>query len=191
MITVGNNEFEQTLGRVAEILSRAKIPYALTGGYLSILYGDPRSTQDIDIVVCLSETALESLLPALSKSFLISEEAARHAVRSGKFFQALDFNSSIKVELHVVSEMSRELTCAIEQTTHSGSKIYVLTKEDAIVAKLRWVKRGSMRSRRDIKGMLLNSVPFDRKLVLERAGEYGCEDLFPQIEIEEPVPEVE
>ncbi len=41
--------------RVAEILGRARVPYALVGGYAVALHGAVRGTLDIDIVLRLKE----------------------------------------------------------------------------------------------------------------------------------------
>ena len=79
----------------------------------------------------------------------------------------------------------------IREDFPGGVSAAVLSKEGAIVSKLRWINKGSLRSRKDIKGMLLNSRPIDRSLVLTLAENYGCKELFLEIEAEEPVLEVE
>lgn len=45
------NEFRDALNRVAEILDRCGIRFLITGGAAAIGYGEPRTTQDIDLVV--------------------------------------------------------------------------------------------------------------------------------------------
>ncbi len=42
--------FQSTLGKAADIFRQLAIRFHLTGGVSSVLYGEPRMTQDIDIV---------------------------------------------------------------------------------------------------------------------------------------------
>lgn len=43
--------FRNTLVKAVAILERYSIRFHLTGGITSVLYGEPRMTQDIDIVI--------------------------------------------------------------------------------------------------------------------------------------------
>ncbi len=75
------------LPRLAKILNKYKVPYALVGGYAVALHGAVRGTLDVDIVLRLSqkdflgaekafhELGLESRLPLTAKEvFLFREE---------------------------------------------------------------------------------------------------------------------
>ena len=42
--------FQATLGKATEIFQQLGVRFHLTGGVTSVLYGEPRMTQDIDIV---------------------------------------------------------------------------------------------------------------------------------------------
>lgn len=42
---------EQLLSKIAKILKDLKISYAVTGGFAVIVWGKPRFTADIDIIV--------------------------------------------------------------------------------------------------------------------------------------------
>lgn len=53
------------LTRLTTLFDAAGVPYMLTGSLASTLYGEPRSTQDIDIVVVLTGGTLAALLTAL------------------------------------------------------------------------------------------------------------------------------
>jgi len=41
----------ELLAKIVEILEDLKIPYAITGGFAISVWGNPRSTNDIDIIV--------------------------------------------------------------------------------------------------------------------------------------------
>ena len=82
--------FQVTLGKAAEIFQQLRARFHLTGGVTSILYGEPRMTQDIDIVVenrVLAEQ-LESLFRLLdTNDFLFDPTSVRRAVERREMFQ--------------------------------------------------------------------------------------------------------
>ena len=61
---------QATLGKATEIFQQLGIRFHLTGGVTSVLYGEPRMTQDIDFVVENQALAdhLDSFLRRLDKS---------------------------------------------------------------------------------------------------------------------------
>ena len=48
---IDTNELKKTLADVVEILVALKFKFHLTGGLASSFYGEPRFTQDIDLVI--------------------------------------------------------------------------------------------------------------------------------------------
>jgi hypothetical protein len=53
-------EQDELLRRVVETLERLHVPYLATGSIATIFYGEPRFTNDIDIVVRLSRASTRS-----------------------------------------------------------------------------------------------------------------------------------
>jgi hypothetical protein len=75
--------FRHTLTRLVAILRQNGVRFHLTGGITSVAYGEPRMTQDIDIVV--DNTALargldDFLAAAAQAGFLLDPAAVRRAV---------------------------------------------------------------------------------------------------------------
>ena len=62
-------ELIQQFNEVLIALHKYKVKYILIGGYAVILYGFPRFTQDIDIVVKMDERNIENLRIALDSIF--------------------------------------------------------------------------------------------------------------------------
>ena len=62
--------FRNTLSKAVAILERHAIRFHLTGGLTSVVYGEPRMTQDIDMVIDNQALAdqLESFVLSLHKS---------------------------------------------------------------------------------------------------------------------------
>jgi hypothetical protein len=79
------------LRTLVEILDTSRIPYMLTGSFASTFHGVPRATQDIDLVVELTDASLGALLSALPEDrFYVSEDAAREALLSRRQFNVID-----------------------------------------------------------------------------------------------------
>ena len=62
--------FKNSLLKFVKILNQQKISFHLTGGITGIAYGEPRLTQDIDIVIenAASVAEIEKLLVELTNS---------------------------------------------------------------------------------------------------------------------------
>lgn len=46
--------FEQLLKKIAQALDKGGIPYMIIGGQAVLLYGEPRLTRDIDIILAIT-----------------------------------------------------------------------------------------------------------------------------------------
>lgn len=66
MIDSNQDEIFQVVDRISKILTDLKLKYHLTGGLVSSFYGEPRFTQDIDIVLKISASDRKLLRDFLS-----------------------------------------------------------------------------------------------------------------------------
>jgi hypothetical protein len=62
-------ELVQQFNKVLSAFHKYKVEYILIGGYAVILYGFPRLTQDIDIVIKMDEQNIKNLRKALGSVF--------------------------------------------------------------------------------------------------------------------------
>ena len=95
--------FEKSIGKFVAIAEAIGLPFHLTGGSISSAYGEPRLTQDIDIVVSpeVARSRVEDLIDQLARSdFLFTERVVRQAVQSGGLFQLLDKSESLKLDIY-------------------------------------------------------------------------------------------
>ncbi|MFN6302803.1 MAG: hypothetical protein ACK42H_11495 [Planctomycetota bacterium] len=86
--------------RIAEAIA---LPFHITGGSISSAYGEPRLTQDIDIVVApdVAKIRTDDLIDQLACSdFLFTERVLRQAVQTGNLFQLLDKTESLKLDIY-------------------------------------------------------------------------------------------
>ena len=68
----------ETIGRITAALDSAGARYMIVGSFASTAHGEPRTTQDIDIVVDASPSELDRFVASLPKSaWYVDADAAR------------------------------------------------------------------------------------------------------------------
>jgi hypothetical protein len=176
--------FRETVARLVAILMRFGVRFHLTGGASTIAYGEPRMTQDIDIVVDPQPLAtnIVPFLDALEGAgFLVDEETARKAVAEGGMFQILDLGESLKVDLYPREMIPGELDRSIPTEVFAGLVLPVVGRTDAALSKLVWISKGSHKSRRDLRQILRRADAGDRAIVARWAAEHGLEALLHEV----------
>lgn len=169
------NELKAALGRISSVLRELGCSYHFTGGLASICYGEPRFTQDIDLVVKLAPGGeeLSQLLEKCAIDFLFDEVAIREIVAQKGIFQMLDQETMIKVDFHVGEAIPGELARAVEVELFPSLSVPLVSKEDAILSKLIWIKKGSGKSEQDVVAMLKYQDELDKDYLEEKASELG------------------
>ena len=178
-------DYQETMKRIMAILGELGLRYHFTGGIAASYYGDPRFTQDLDLVIQLSADRPETkaLLNRLSSGYLIHEQAAMEAIQSNGLFQAIDEASFLKIDFHVGEKIPGELARSRRREVVPGVTAPLVSKEDAILSKLLWIQLGSgHKSRHDVKVMLKRPEELDRAVLEERAATLGLGDLLAEIE---------
>lgn len=90
----------------AQKLDELGIDYFVTGSMASILYGEPRFTNDVDIVIHLTIENAAKLCDAFPEpDFYVSDEAAREATKSFSQFNVIHPVSGMKIDF-VVADRS-------------------------------------------------------------------------------------
>jgi len=122
-------------------LETSGVTYAITGSIASNLWGTPRTTHDVDIVVILSGTDVERLLVAFADSYYLSEPAVRDAVVQGGMFNIIDSRKGLKADFWVTrddlfNESMLSRRCRLEVVP--GQEAYVGSAEDVLLHKLVW-----------------------------------------------------
>jgi len=148
---------EQTdvLRYAIDVLESLRIPYMLVGSFAGGVFGEPRFTQDIDIVIDLTESEIVSFCSAFpSPEFLVSEHAVRDAVRSRFQFNVLHPTSGNKIDFILPrdDEYGREqLERRRRVRVLTDREGYTASAEDVIIGKLWYhAEGGSEKHLRDI-----------------------------------------
>lgn len=172
----------ELLTLVAAKLDSLGIEYFTTGSMASILYGEPRFTNDIDLVIRITPGAVARLCAAFPEpDFYISIEAATQAAAACGQFNVIHPESGLKIDF-MVAESSDFNRSRFERARHieiaEGALVRFASPEDVILRKLEYYKEGgSDKHVRDIHGMLrLSDPPIDAEYLTRWARRLGVED---------------
>ncbi|MEO5616352.1 MAG: hypothetical protein ABIS67_01150 [Candidatus Eisenbacteria bacterium] len=150
------------LTRVAATLDDLGIPYLVGGSVASTLFGEPRGTRDVDLVIELTQQEIPALAAALEPGFYVSRSAMIEAVRDRRSFNAVDPESGMKVDFFVCGESPfdrEEFSRRRLEPIVPGEpeRVWVKTPEDSVLRKLLWYRDGqgaSDQQWRDVLGLL-------------------------------------
>jgi hypothetical protein len=176
--------FQPTLSKLVAVLDRFHIRFHLTGGITSVAYGEPRMTQDLDLVLDRDRVrAVQGeFLSALSHAgFHFSEQTAHRAIESRKMFQLLDVDQVIKLDLYVRCLIPGELDRSVRTELFPGVWLPIVARTDAALSKLIWIHHGSHRSRRDLRRILAGATPDEIVTVRRTAGEMDLVGLLDDV----------
>ncbi len=149
----------ELLERLAQTLEGLRIPYLITGSMATIAYGEPRFTNDIDVVVRLVSHHIDPLCRAFPpEQFYISREAIADAVANHSQFNILHPGSGLKIDIMVAddSEFNEDrFSRARSLRIAAGRDVTFASPEDVIIKKLVYFQEGeSDKHLRDIRGVL-------------------------------------
>jgi hypothetical protein len=129
----------------------------VTGGSIaSSVHGEPRSTQNVDMVVALLARHVTPFVKAMRRDYYVEEEAMRLALTAGGSFNAVHFTSAIRVDFFVAGDdpFEAERLRSRQRIEMPNAVLYVDTAEHTLLRKLEWYRRGgevSERQWRDVQ----------------------------------------
>lgn len=138
----------------AQAMQRISVEWMLTGSLASSMYGEPRSTHDIDIVADLREQDISALISEFPEPrFYADAQMMRDAIQSRSMFNVLDQDSGDKIDFWAIGpeEFHRVQFDRRRIETFNNVNVSVISPEDSILSKLYWSKLsgGSERQLRD------------------------------------------
>ncbi len=154
---------QELLIKIAEILRELEIPYAITGGFAVTIWGVPRYTADIDIIIELEDKNIKPLVKkvlSMDKTIHADEGAMREALMYHGEFNFIHPDTGMKVDFFVQDNQpynKLKIKRAVLRDVH-GTGISFISPEDLILSKLLWSKESnSEKQREDIKSVLRNT----------------------------------
>ena len=161
MEQVRDYELRAFLTHVIGVLERLGIPYMVVGGFAAILYGEPRLTIDVDIVVDMRFEHVRPFVAAFPiPDYYVGEEGIRDSLLRRYPFNVIQPSTGAKVDLVPLpadpftrAAFERRLRLEYDEAGHSATFV---TAEDIVLAKLVAFQRtGSDKHLRDARGVLL------------------------------------
>jgi Nucleotidyl transferase AbiEii toxin, Type IV TA system len=172
-------------GIVAHALDELGIPYVIGGSVASSLYGEPRSSLDLDLMIDATPEQAEALAAKLSSDFYVPIEDVPDAARSRRSFNAIHLSTAMKVDFFFVEDepfakrqMDRRRKVFFENL---GIELFFYAPEDVLIRKLLWFRAGdgvSERQWRDVVGLLKSRADLDFGYLRDVAAELGLGDLL-------------
>ena len=169
---------------VVSILERLEIPYFVTGSTVTIFYGEPRFTNDIDIVVDLPAHKVDEFCHQFPEDdFYVSADAAHEAVRRHAMFNIIQPRSGLKVDVIVPapSDFNRSRFARVRRVRAGADwDASFASPEDAILKKMEFYREGgSDKHLRDITSVLRTSGgDIDTSYIERWTGELGLTDIW-------------
>lgn len=190
-------EHDDLLGYLAETFERLKLPYLVTGSTATIAYGEPRFTNDIDVVVDLPANHIDALIAAFPEDhFYISRSAVEAAVARHHQFNIIHPTSGLKADVIVASQSEFDRTRlrrARRLPVLENREVSFASPEDVILKKLQYFQEGgSEKHLRDIAGVLLiQGDHIDRDYIKDWAQRLGFAEIWSLVlaRIEDPANE--
>jgi hypothetical protein len=144
---------------VGSVLDRIGCQRFTTGSVASMIYGEPRFTNDIDVVVRMDERqAMEFAASFGGAEWYVDADAAVAAVRGRGMFNLIHVPSGLKVGLIVSPESAHDVARFARRrliTMPDGRQEPVAAPEDVILKKLQFFRAGgSSKHLRDIVSMI-------------------------------------
>jgi hypothetical protein len=172
---------------VTNVLDELGVPYVIGGSMASIIHGMLRMTMGVDIVADIRPEQAASFVNGLQHVFYADEQMIRQAIQHRSNFNLIHLRTMFKVDIFIPNgrpfdqqQLNRRISERIDRG--SGERIWVLSAEDVVLAKLEWFRLGdqvSERQWRDILGVLkTQQSALDINHLKEWAQRLGVADLM-------------
>ena len=148
---------------VIQKLESKNIPYMVVGSVASMVYGEPRMTHDMDLVLdILPEHAskLETLFP-LAEFYCPPIEVLNSEITHRGQFNLIHQGTGIKIDIMIrknTDHSKAEFDRRQKVPFWNNSEVYLATPEDVIIKKLSFYREGgSEKHLKDIRGIMVES----------------------------------
>ncbi|HLG23286.1 MAG TPA: hypothetical protein VI382_10760 [Candidatus Manganitrophaceae bacterium] len=168
-------------------LEELEIAYMIEGSLASSAYGEPRLTNDIDIVADLQLEHIPGLMTKFpAGQFYLDEEAVRREVSRRGQFNIIHPTSGYKIDIFICGQYPfgrLELSRRHRLEAPDGEHAFFVSPEDVILKKMEYIHIGqSERQLRDILGMLrVQGKQIDETYIGLRASRMGLTEIWKSI----------
>lgn len=173
-------------GIYLNILNKNQIQYFVTGSVASIVYGEPRLTHDIDLVIFLLENEVQKFVNAfpIEEFYSPPDEIIRTELKREVrgHFNLIHHETGFKADIYFAGKEELQLWALKnkQQIDFSGITINVAPPEYVIIKKLDFYKEGKAQKHlTDIQGILANSKDIINFVLLnDMISKMGLKDIW-------------
>lgn len=181
-------EQSELLRFCTSILERLGFRYFVTGSVATIFYGEPRFTNDIDIVVDLPPERISEFCEAFPADYYVSEESVRQAVLRKGQFNVIHPASGLKVDVMIPSKdaFDRSRFSRVRRLYPAPDyEVPFASPEDVILKKLEYyLEGGSEKHLRDIAGVLkISRSQIDLTYIDDWAERLGLAEIWTKVRL--------
>lgn len=172
---------------LAKEFDRLGIEYFATGSMATIYFGEPRLTNDVDVVVKLEMRILRDFLNSFpAEDFYCSTPTIKYAIRNRTQFNIIHPASGLKADIIVSDESKFDQSRFSRRCQHEvdeGEQVWFASPEDVILKKLVYYDEGkSEKHIRDILGVLkIQADAIDLDYLDHWAAQLGQRDLWQDV----------
>ena len=171
---------------VDQVCARLGLRYATVGSMATIVYGEPRFTNDVDILLDLPPELVTEFCEAFSAPlYYLSKPAVQAAVRDRRQFNIIQTSAALKVDCILPSSAfdQQQLKRCKRQELRPGLEAVIAAPEDVILKKMEYYRLGgSDKHLRDIAGVLkVSGEQVDREYVAAHAAQFGLSGIWEAI----------
>lgn len=172
---------------VVNVLERLDVPYFITGSTATIFFGEPRFTNDLDVVADLTTAHLPAFLSAFAKDdFYVSEDAVRSAINSRGQFNIIHPTSGLKVDVMLPKSLEIDRSRLMRRVRVHPAEDYQAwfsSPEDIILKKLEFYRDGeSDKHLRDVASVMkIRADKIDRAYISHWAAALGLQEIWDTI----------
>jgi hypothetical protein len=155
------------INRVCKYLDEKQIAYMISGSIAMNLYAVPRLTRDVDIVIELESGEVDDFLALFENTYFSKESVFLEVERKG-MFNIIDFETGFKVDfiLRKETEYGRVAFQRRKIIDEFDAKVYVISIEDLIIAKLIWIQQLQSEKQLDDIRNLLENPEIDKEYLM-------------------------
>jgi hypothetical protein len=131
--------------RVASAIESAGGEYFVGGSLASSLQGEPRATNDVDIVLRLPLGRIPALVTALGADFEVDVDMLRDALLHGRSCNVFYLPTVMKIDLFAVGPSpfdESEFARRTRMTIRGQETLVLKSAEDTVLRKLLWYREG-------------------------------------------------
>jgi len=178
----------ELLQKIVEVFEGIQIPYLITGSVAAMAYGEPRLTNDIDIVAAIEERHIGVLLKEFpANEFYVDEETMMEAIGKDGQFNIIHPASGLKVDIIIKQNNAFDISRFSRLRRIYPAESYqanFASPEDVIIKKMEYYKEGGAEKHlRDITGILkISGEMVDKDYIAEWSRQLELTEIWDAIQ---------